>query len=102
MQKSNKIYFSPVNTNSDFLYLSNVKNENKNDVLVIAMEECAELQQALSKEIRDIGNIDNICEEIADVIICIDKVIEKLKLDIGLIEEWKYKKLVRLEKNIMQ
>lgn len=102
MERSNKLYILPIKNNKDFLYLDNVKNENKDEILVVAMEECAELQQALSKEIRNIGDTNNICEEIADVIICIDKLIEKLDLDVKLIEDWKYKKIARQEIKIMQ
>lgn len=47
---------------------------------IIAMEECAELIQAISKlqrfEVKKASKWDNITEEIADVLICI----EQLKL----------------------
>jgi NTP pyrophosphatase (non-canonical NTP hydrolase) len=36
------------------------------------MEECAELQQAISKHIRGLANRDNEVEEIADVLICLE------------------------------
>lgn len=44
---------------------------------LIAMEECAELQKAISKLIRygdeDKENYDNLVEEMADVIICLEQ-----------------------------
>ena len=41
--------------------------------LIIAMEECGELVQALTKLMRgSVENTDNLAEEIADVTICID------------------------------
>lgn len=39
--------------------------------LIIVMEELAELQQAISKELRDKGDSVNLLEELADVQICI-------------------------------
>lgn len=39
--------------------------------MIIAMEECAELQKAISKFLRGKGDYENLCEEIADVIICL-------------------------------
>lgn len=41
---------------------------------VVCMEELAELQQAVSKFIRGKGDRDNLIEEIADVIICIENI----------------------------
>ena len=40
--------------------------------LIIAMEELAELQQALSKFLRRKPNMDNLHEEYADVLICLE------------------------------
>lgn len=39
--------------------------------LTIAMEECADLIQAISKAKRNKLNINNLVEEVADVIICL-------------------------------
>ena len=39
---------------------------------VICMEECSELIQAVSKQIRGIGSKENLVEEMADVTICIE------------------------------
>lgn len=47
------------------------------------MEECAELIQCISKEIRGKSNIDHLTEEMADVCICI----EALKQIYGISDE---------------
>lgn len=44
---------------------------------VIAMEECGELIQAISKAKRDKLDYENLCEEIADVFICLEWIKEK-------------------------
>lgn len=44
----------------------------KDEALVITMEECAELSKECSKQFRQKGIRENIIEEMADVLICID------------------------------
>ena len=61
---------------------------NKNTIYSIAMEECCELAQAISKINRDKANYDNTCEEIADVLICMAWIIEKNNLDKKEILKW--------------
>ena len=77
--------------------------ENKDLCSTIAMEECSELIQAISKAKRDKLDLDNISEEIADVLICIDWIIDIYNIDKLQIEEWrklKEKRIVeRLNKN---
>lgn len=60
---------------------------------VVCMEELAELQQALSKDIRHENH--NVEEEIADCEIMIDQM--KLLYDIDKINEIKQQKLKRIE-----
>ena len=45
---------------------------NKDLCTLISMEECSELVQAISKAKRGKLNKENLIEEIADVLICID------------------------------
>ena len=52
-------------------------DEISDETLVIAMEELSELSQATSKLKRGKADYDNLAEEIADVIICIE-VIKKI------------------------
>ena len=56
--------------------------------MVIAMEELAELQQAISKGIRGKLNKDNLTEEIADVCICINWVIDKFHINADELYKW--------------
>lgn len=51
------------------------------DQINITIEECSELIQALTKFNRDIGDYFNIQEEIADLMLCIDRLIRKMNLE---------------------
>lgn len=53
---------------SDFIQATEF---NKDLCLTIAMEECSELIQAISKAKRDKLNLQNLVEEVADVLICL-------------------------------
>lgn len=46
-----------------------LKNTSKKEIYIVAMEEMAELQKEISKELRGQGDRDGILEEIADVMI---------------------------------
>lgn len=63
---------------------------------IVAMEECSELIQAISKKLR--GRETNLEEEIADVEIMLEQL--KLMSNESLIEEIKESKLQRLEKRL--
>lgn len=62
----------------------------------IAMEECAELIQAISKAKRGKLDKDNLTEEIADVMICMDWLIDVYEINILDIKEWLDKKRNRI------
>lgn len=48
-----------------------LKNTSKKEIYIVAMEELAELQKEISKELRGQGDRDGILEELADVaIVC--------------------------------
>lgn len=67
--------------------------------LIVAIEELSELQKELTKQIRGNGDINHISEEMADVYI----MLEQLGIIFGnnaLLQNWKYKKLKRLEQRI--
>ena len=66
----------------------------------IAMEELSELIQAISKAKRGKLNKENIEEEIADVIICINWLIEIYKLDCSKISDWNDFKQNRIIKRL--
>ena len=67
------------------------------------MEKCAELIQAISKAKRGKLDLDNISEEIADVLICIEWIIDIYNIDKLYIQEWRNRKekriVERLNKN---
>lgn len=78
---------------------------------LIAMEECSELCQAISKCIRyydsrnynNKGNdkhIDNLAEEMADVLIMIEQLKEIYNVNEQDIQEWINKKEERLKENL--
>lgn len=76
-----------------------IQKYGKSAQMVVAIEECSELQKALTKTLREQPNLLNIAEEIADVEI----MIEQLKLifkNERQVEEFKKHKLMRLEKNL--
>lgn len=66
--------------------------------LIICMEELAELQQAISKELRGDGDTVNILEEVADVLLCIGYIQEIVGLSDDLIVSAMNVKIDRLEK----
>ena len=65
--------------NDNIEYLANYNGLNKVSNLVI--EECSELIKELTKLNRNIGNLDNVKEEICDVIITIKQLIHCLELE---------------------
>lgn len=68
--------------------------------LGIAMEECAELIQAISKYRRYGDNQQSVAEEIADVLIVIDQVKRICKLSNNSIEQIRTYKIDKLRKNL--
>lgn len=75
-----------------------VEKFGKDIQIIIAMEECGELIQALSKKLR--GQVDNVEEEIADVQIMLQQLSNVF--DSSLIDEWKEKKINRLENRLKE
>lgn len=70
---------------------------------VVAMEECAELAQAVSKCIRAKDFIptnehENLCEEMADVLICIEMLKIMYHVSEEEVNDWIEAKVNRLEK----
>ena len=70
--------FKKKKINDNIEYLANYNGLNKVSNLVI--EECSELIKELTKLNRNIGNLDNVKEEICDVIITIKQLIHCLEL----------------------
>ncbi len=65
-----------------------IKEFDGDTPMIIAMEELAELQQAISKGLRGKLDKDNMTEEIADVLICISWVMAKFEIDTNELAKW--------------
>lgn len=68
----------------------------------IAMEECAELIQAISKQLRYNTNQtrEHLCEEIADVSICLDQLMMINDLSREEVDAMRLKKVARIQKRL--
>ena len=79
------------------------KHYGKNNQSTVCMEECAELIQAISKGKRGKIDRDNMIEEIADVLICIEMLKQMYMISEYKINKWIEKKQAReaerMEKN---
>ena len=71
-----------------------VNNFGKNAQMIVAIEECSELQKEITKIIRNKGNLENLAEEIADVEI----MLEQLKLIFTLHDKVVTKKGEKIER----
>lgn len=67
----------------------------KNNQSTVCMEECAELIQAISKAKRGKIDRDNMIEEIADVLICIEMLKQMYMISDEKINKWIEKKQAR-------
>ena len=65
-----------------------ILNKQGDTSLIIAMEELAELQQALSKFLRKKPDMDNLHEEFADVMICMEWIKMYCHLEESEISKW--------------
>lgn len=63
---------------------------------IIAMEECSELIQAVSKAKRGKLDANNLAEEIADVYISIGWIMEIYDIDMTEVEKWRQFKINRI------
>lgn len=80
-------------------YMDAVK-ENPDLCSLIAMEECSELIQAISKAKRGKLDKDNLTEEIADILICIDWIKKIYNIKDSEIGTWLYTKKTRITKRL--
>lgn len=72
------------------------------ECLVVSMEECGELIQAISKLYRNKPNLKNLTEEIADVLICIQYIMKSTDIsesDIQYLVDYKLKRCEERIKN---
>ena len=68
----------------------------KNTQSIVCMEECAELIQAISKELRGKSDRMHLAEEIADVLICIEILKQIYGITDELILDWIKAKQTRM------
>lgn len=66
----------------------------------VCMEECAELIQAISKEIRGKSDIEHLTEEMADVTICLEMLKQIYDIKDDDLEKWIEKKQERIKARI--
>lgn len=74
---------------------NSIQHYGKNNQSTVCMEECAELIQAISKAKRGKINRDNMIEEIADVLICIEMLKQMYMISDEKINKWIEKKQAR-------
>ena len=72
-----------------------IQHYGKNNQSTVCMEECAELIQAISKAKRGKINRDNMIEEIADVLICIEMLKQMYMISDEKINKWIERKQAR-------
>ena len=85
-----------VPTESINLYNQVIETYGRDAQMIVAMEECSELIQAVSKHLR--GRETNVEEEIADVEIMLEQL--RLMSDSSLVDKIKEEKLKRLEQRL--
>lgn len=85
------------------IIIKSIQHYGQDNQSTVCMEECAELIQAISKAKRGKINRDNMVEEIADVLICIEMLKQMYMISNEKINKWIEKKQAReaerMEKN---
>lgn len=64
---------------------------------IVCMEECSELIQAISKELRGKSDRNHLAEEMADVMICIKILQEMYNIGTSELESWIFTKQERIK-----
>lgn len=77
--------------------LTEIVKKNKEEQIIVAIEELSELQKELTKYQRGIGKLDHIAEEIADCEIMLKqmKILFRCSKNV---KKWEWLKLQRIEK----
>lgn len=81
---------------------NSIQHYGRNNQSTVCMEECAELIQAISKAKRGKIDCDNLTEEIADVLICIEMLKKMYMISDEKINKWIEKKQAREAERISQ
>ena len=74
-----------------------IETYGKEKQSVVCMEECAELIQCISKELRGKSDPYHLAEEMADVLICVEMLKQMYHIDLSEIQTWIDKKQDREE-----
>lgn len=82
------------------LIKATIEHYGKNIQSVVCMEECCELAQAISKEMRGKPDKQHLTEEMADVLICIEMLKQMYGISDDDIERWVAIKQYRTVKRI--
>ena len=82
------------------ILFQSVKYYGKDIQSVVCMEECSELIQCISKELRDKSDISHLSEEIADVLICIKMLQLMYDIQDSQLQDWVDVKQQRMEERI--
>ena len=77
-----------------------IEHYGKEKQSIVCMEECSELIQAISKELRGKSDINHLVEEMADVMVCIKMLQEMYHIGTSELESWIFTKQVRTEKRM--
>ena len=83
---------------SSYVVKKSIEHYGKDVQSTVCMEECAELIQAISKEKRGKSDKENLAEEMADVIICI----EMLKQIYNITEDEIYSWVINKQERIIE
>lgn len=67
----------------------------------VCMEECGELIQQISKQIRGNGSVSCLTEEIADVYVCLEMLIQMYGVSISEVNKWIEYKQKRQEERLI-
>lgn len=79
-----------------------VKHYGKETQSIVCMEECSELIQAISKEMRGKTDEIHLAEEMADVLICIEMLKQMYGISHDVINCWIEAKQQRMKERMMK
>ena len=65
-----------------------IKHYGKETQSIVVMEECSELIQAISKELRGKSDKKHLAEEMADVYICLELLKQMYEIENSDLQEW--------------
>ena len=82
------------------ILFQSVRYYGKDIQSVVCMEECSELIQCISKELRGKSDIPHLSEEIADVLICIKMLQMMYDIQDSQLQNWVDVKQQRMEERI--